>query len=88
MKRRESSCMDEDARMKIDVAGGELLGNVAHTEEKKKQKTFCIVGGSSQDETTTCRSVFKLRNIKYGGSIHISDFKIPSSILNVCESLK
>lgn len=87
MKRRESSCMDEDACMKIDVAGGELLGNVAHTEEKK-QKTFCIVGGSSQDETTTCRSVFKLRNIKYGGSIHISDFKIPSSILNVCESLK
>lgn len=87
MKRHESSCMDEDARMKIDVAGGELLGNMARTEEKK-QKTFCIVGGSSQDETTTCRSVFKLRNIKYGGSIHISDFKIPSSILNVCESLK
>lgn len=35
MKRREGSCMDEDARMKIDVAGGELLGNMLHTEEKK-----------------------------------------------------
>lgn len=40
MKRHESSCMDEDARMKIDVAGGELLGNMARTEEKKNKRLF------------------------------------------------